>query len=123
MSLISVQKLYYGSIDNNETDGNLVLICSQTSPKGDPPQALSEDKLEVAKLYRRRAPDRFIIIKEIQGGFNLDGLERDIIMTYISPKFKFEDPIEKEYHFRIPTAPTYVELSLVNNNRLNLFTS
>lgn len=72
---------------------------------------MSEDQLEVAKLFRRRAPDSFVVIKEIQGGFNLDGLERDVIMTYISPKFKFDDPLEKEYHFRIPTAPAYVELS------------
>ena len=84
------------------------MLLSLASCRGDPPQTLTEEKLEVSKFYRRRAPDSFIVIKEIQGGFNLDGLERDIIMTYISPKFKFDDPPEKEYHFRIASPIAYV---------------
>ncbi|KAI6653727.1 hypothetical protein LOD99_3231 [Oopsacas minuta] len=93
---------------------------SFTCCRGDPPLTLTEDKLEVSKFYRRRAPDSFIVIKEIQGGFNLDGLERDLIMAYISPKFKFEDPIEKEYHFRIPhpiaqSSSQYYKIDVFND--------
>ena len=80
------------------------------SCRGDPPPPLTEEKLEVSKFYRRRAPDSFIVVKEIQGGFNLEGIERDIIMTYISPKFKFDELPEKEYHFRVQTPHTYVSV-------------
>lgn len=72
-------------------------VCSDSSCKGSPPPPLTEQKLSVSELYRKRS---YNLLADGTSGFNMDALENDIILTYIAPKFKFEALQSKKYYFR-----------------------